>query len=554
MLLRAKKAQNLRKLLAKMSKLFDRLVKSRKLTPDFLNPKYEQLEDPYKLPDMKKAVNRLKTALKNQEKILIYGDYDVDGVTASTVMEETLKLAGVNPKNIEIMLPDRFIDGYGMSPKLIDHAKTKNITLVITVDCGSRNHEIIEELNELKIDSIITDHHETAETLPEAIAVINPKRTDSKSENLKNLAGVGVAFKFAEALVKENLIKNGQEKWLLDLVLIGTVCDSMPLIGENHILGFYGLKVLQKTRRPGLKELIKVARVKNLHSETIGFAIGPRLNAAGRLETAELSLNLLRAANSPEAAALAEKLEVLNKKRKSEQNLATKEIDERGEKTEPVIIEVGDWHEGILGIVAGRLVEKYHKPAFVLARVENDILKGSGRSFGDFNLATALDFAKNSLISGGGHAAAAGVKLEQKNLYQFREQINAYYQSLNLKNQTKYLKVTPDLELDDLSEISLELLEELKQLEPYGQQNEEPLFRLKNIKITEIRKMGVDENHLRLDIEDHHGKTLKLIAFFARENWLNLDYDAKIEPIVKLIENEFNGIKSVEAQIVDLIF
>ncbi|MBR2543405.1 single-stranded-DNA-specific exonuclease RecJ [Candidatus Saccharibacteria bacterium] len=537
-----------------MSKLFDRLVKSRKLTPDFLNPKYEQLEDPYKLPDMKKAVNRLKTALKNQEKILIYGDYDVDGVTASTVMEETLKLAGVNPKNIEIMLPDRFIDGYGMSPKLIDHAKTKNITLVITVDCGSRNHEIIEELNELKIDSIITDHHETAETLPEAIAVINPKRTDSKSENLKNLAGVGVAFKFAEALVKENLIKNGQEKWLLDLVLIGTVCDSMPLIGENHILGFYGLKVLQKTRRPGLKELIKVARVKNLHSETIGFAIGPRLNAAGRLETAELSLNLLRAANSPEAAALAEKLEVLNKKRKSEQNLATKEIDERGEKTEPVIIEVGDWHEGILGIVAGRLVDKYHKPAFVLARVENDILKGSGRSFGDFNLATALDFAKNSLISGGGHAAAAGVKLEQKNLYQFREQINAYYQSLNLKNQTKYLKVTPDLELDDLSEISLELLEELKQLEPYGQQNEEPLFRLKNIKITEIRKMGVDENHLRLDIEDHHGKTLKLIAFFARENWLNLDYDAKIEPIVKLIENEFNGIKSVEAQIVDLIF
>ena len=536
-----------------MSKLFEQLVKVRGLSPDFLNPKYEDLKDPFLLPDMKKATARIKTAIKNQEKILIYGDYDVDGVTASTLMEEALKHAGVKPENIEIMLPDRFIDGYGMSPKLIKAAEKFGANLVVTVDCGSRNHEIVNELNELKIDCIITDHHEVGETLPETIAVINPKRKDFKDENLKNLAGVGVAFKFAQALAKENLIQNGQEKWLLDLVLVGTICDSMPLTAENHILGFYGLKVLQKTRRPGLKELIKSARLKNLNSETIGFVIGPRLNAAGRLETANLSLNLLRADNNPTAAALAEKLETLNKKRKTEQNLALKEIEERPETTEPVIIETGKWHEGILGIVAGRLVEKYEKPAFVLSETENGIFKGSGRSFGDFNLAEALNFAKDSIIGGGGHAAAAGVKVEQKNLYRFRETINEYYKSLKLKDQKKYLKKSADLEVENLADLNLDFLNELKQLEPFGTGNEEPIFRLKNIQIAEIRKMGAEENHLRLDVRDKHGNTLKLVAFFAPENWLNLDYEAKIEPIIKLTENDFNGIKSPEAQILDII-
>ena len=537
----------------KLNKLFERLIKIRGLTEDFLNPKYENLEDPFILPDMEKAVECLKTAIKTDEKILIYGDYDVDGVTASTVMESALKLAGVKPENLEIMLPDRFLDGYGMSPKLIERAKKQGITLVITVDCGSHNHEIIDELNELKIDTIVTDHHEVGETLPEAIAVINPKRRDSKSENLRNLAGVGVAFKFAEALAKEGMIENGQEKWLLDLVLIGTICDNMLLIGENHILGFYGLKVLAKTRRPGLRELMQSAGVKNLNSESIGFQIGPRLNAAGRLDTAELSLNLLRTDSAPEAASLTNKLEALNKKRNTEQISATNEIEKRGIIDGPVVIEVGNWHEGILGIVAGKLVERYQKPAFVLTEVENGYLKGSGRSFGDFNLAEALSNVKDLIISGGGHAAAAGVRLEQKNLYAFREKINAYYESLNLKNQEKYLKPTPDLDIEDLSELNLDFLEELKKLEPFGLGNEEPIFRLKNVNIELIRKMGADEKHLRLDIKDKKGRIMKLVAFYAPENWLNLDYEDKIEPIIKLTENDFNGVKSVEGRIIDSV-
>ena len=536
-----------------MNKIFIQLVKKRGLDPSFLHPKYEDSSDPYQLPDMKPAVKRIKQAINDQAKILIYGDYDADGVTASTVMEQTLIFAGIKPENITIMLPDRFTDGYGMSPKLIRRAQKQDNTLVITVDCGSHNHAIINELNALNIDTIITDHHETPDNLPEAVAVINPKRQDYHApNNLNHLAGVGVAFKFAQALVKEGIIKAGQEKWLLDLVLIGTICDSMLLTGENRILCYYGLKVLAKTRRPGLRELMRRAGVKSLNSDTIGFQIGPRLNAAGRLDTAEIALNLLRTTSPTEAASLANQLEELNKKRKTEQISATREIKERGIKDGSVIIETGHWHEGILGIVAGRLVEDYQKPAFVLSEVENNIYKGSGRSFGDFNLAEALNQVQDTIIGGGGHAGAAGVKIKQEKLYAFREQINAYYDSLNLKKQTQYLKQQPDLTLDDFSDLSFELLDELKTLEPYGPGNEEPIFRLTNTIISEVHRLGADRNHLRLDLKDKNGKHLKLLAFYAPEEWLQLTSDVKVEPTVKLLENNFNGVKSLEARIVDL--
>ena len=536
-----------------MDKLFIRLLKARGLTPSFLSPKYEELSDPFSLKSMDKATSRIKKAIKNHEKILIYGDYDVDGVTASTLMEQTLIFAGVNPDHITIMLPDRFADGYGMSPKLIKKAQAISATLVITVDCGSRNHEIVSGLNELKIDTIVTDHHETDDEMPEATAVINPHRKDAPTEALQNLAGVGVAFKLAQALVQNNLISPGQEKWLLDLVLIGTICDNMTLIGENRILGFYGLKVLTKTRRPGLKELMKLAGVKTLTSESIGFQIGPRLNAAGRLDTADIALNLLRSKSAPEAAALAAKLEGLNKKRKLEQNSATREIKNRGIGDDPVIIETGNWHEGILGIIAGRLVEEYHKPAFVLANTTDGFYKGSGRSFGDFNLADALNFAKSSIISGGGHAAAAGVKVHQDNLFKFREQINEYYRSLKLADQERFLKVKPDLEVENLSDFSLDLLDDLKSLEPYGAGNEEPIFRLKNVEILENRKMGAEGQHLRLDVKGKDGKILKLVAFYAPENWLRIEPGEQLDVTIKLIENEWNGTRSVEGHIVDIV-
>ena len=537
-----------------MNKLFIRLLKSRNLTPDFLHPHYEKLADPFTMPDMKNAINRIKQAVDGNERILIYGDYDVDGVTASTVMEQALIMAGAKSDNLLIMLPDRFADGYGMSPKLVKRAVEQNINLVITVDCGSRNHDIVAQLNSSNIDCVITDHHETDDELPKAIAIVNPKRKDYQAQNgLRDLAGVGVAFKIAQALTKEGMIKDGQEKWLLDLVVIGTMCDSMPITNENRILGFYGLKVLEQTRRLGLKELMKNAGVNKLNSDSVGFQIGPRLNAAGRLKTADLALNLLRASSPAEAANLAAKLEELNKQRKTEQLSAVKEIDQRGVSNEPVIVEAGKWHEGIIGIVAGRLVEKYHRPAFVFTELENGTFKGSSRSFGDFNLAEALSNLEDAIISGGGHAGAAGVRIAENQLETFRARINDYYRNLHLSDQSKFFISQPDLEVEEFSDFTLEFMQDLKLLEPFGAGNEEPIFLLKNVSIRGLRTMGANGQHLRIDLADQNGKTLKLVAFYAPEKWLNLDPDYdQIEPIVKLVENDFNGVRSVEARIIDL--
>lgn len=537
-----------------MSKLFEQLLHARGLDREFLHPDYQHLSDPYSLPDMPQAIGRIQKAVATNEKILIYGDYDVDGVTASTVMENTLKLAGIPQENISIMLPDRFADGYGMSPRMVKHAKAQGATLVITVDCGSRNHAIIDELNALQIDTIVTDHHECGDSLPAAVAVVNPKRpdyTDTKA-GLKNLAGVGVAFKLAQGLVQAGLIPAGQEKWLLDLVLIGTICDNMLLLGENRTLGYYGMKVLDKTRRAGLRELMTKARVKNLTSESIGFQIGPRLNAAGRLQTADLALDLLRANSAVDAAALAAQLEELNKARRTEQRAATQEISARGVSKDPVIVETGKWHEGILGIVAGRLVEEYHRPAFVLTQVENNTYKGSGRSFGDFSLAMALDYAKDTIIGGGGHAGAAGVRVDSDKLEAFREKINEYYRGLHLPDQSKYLKQHADLDVTNLADLSLDFLAELKSLEPFGAGNEEPIFALQNMSIANTTRMGAERNHLRIDMRDKAGNHMKLVAFFAPDHWLSLTPEDEITPLVKLTANEFNGVTSAEARIVDI--
>ncbi len=538
-----------------MNKLFTQIVNSRHLTDDFIHPKYGSLADPFELPDMDKAINRIKQAIKNQEKILIYGDYDVDGVTASTVMANSLKLAGIEQGQVGIMLPDRFVDGYGMSPRLLERARKDKISLVITVDCGSRNHTIIDELNKNHIDTIVTDHHECEDTLPEAVAVINPHRHDYEGrEDLKDLAGVGVAFKLAQALVKEGLIKNAQEKWLLDLVLIGTLCDSMRITSENRILTYFGKIVLEKTRRPGLIELMKNADVKTVNSETIGFRIGPRLNAAGRLETAEISLKLLRTTSSTEATALARTLENLNKERKTAQRAATDEIEKRlsAENLPSVIIETGSFHEGIIGIVAGRLVENYHRPAFVLTEVSEETLKGSGRSFGEFNLAKALEYAKDVIEGGGGHSAAAGVQVKRENLFAFREKINEYYNSLNLENQERFLKYQPDLEIDNISDLNLDFLDEVSALEPFGRENEEPILCLKNAQIVDQQAMGEKKNHLKLILKCG-SNTIKAIAFFAPAGWFDLDITTPHTFIIKPVLNEFNGTRSCEAHLLDVL-
>lgn len=536
-----------------MSKLFDQLLEQRGFGASFLRPRYQDLTDPFVLPDMEQAINRIRHAMEQKERIMIYGDYDVDGVTASTALADTLALAGVPPERLQIMLPNRFTDGYGMSPRLVERAKQQGISLVITVDCGSRNHDIIGQLKKSGIDTIVTDHHECGDTLPDAVAIINPKRPDfpEKYQYLRDLAGVGVVFKLTEALRDRGLIPAGQEKWLLDLVLLGTICDSMPLTGENRILCYYGTKVITKTRRLGLRELVRRAGVRNFTSDSIGFQLGPRLNVAGRLRSADLSLQLLRTTSHTEAAALAEQLNTLNQERKAAQQQATKEIASRGLRSDPVLIEVGDWHEGIIGIVAGRLVEQFHRPSFVLTSTSEDpqILKGSARSFGDFNLAEALNHAAEHILSGGGHAAAAGVSLERARLDDFRAAINDYYRGLHLVDQDQFWRVRPDLSVSGLTGLSLDFLDELKTLEPYGEGNQKPIFRLDDIHITNAARLGADRQHLRLDVADRAGNRLKIMAFSAPSDWLALTPEDHIAPLITLESNTYQGVTSVEARL-----
>ena len=336
----------------------------------------------------------------------------------------------------------------------------------------------------------------------------------------------------------------------------------MTLSKLNRELTFYGKKVLEKTRRPGLKELMRIAGCSEISSEAIGFQIGPRLNAGGRMESAEISLSLLMSDSKVEAVKLAEQLNNLNSERRNEQILAMQEIEEERseELARDVIVVSGEWHEGVLGIIAGRLVEKYHKPAFVLSKVSmkdidgdgiSDIYKGSGRSFGDFNLADAIRSCA-SICGGGGHAMACGVKILPEMIEDFADEVNAYYNSLGLKNQEKSLEIDGEFSESDLRQFDEELLEDIAQLEPFGNGNEEPTFELFNVEIVEARAVGKEGKHLRMVVRDEMNTRMTLIAFSAPEEWLNTQVGEKVSVVVRLMKNEWNGRVFVEGRILNL--
>lgn len=530
-----------------MNKIFEQLLGERGLKRADLKPRYEELISPWELPDMDKGVRRIIEAIERREKILIYGDYDVDGITASAVMYETLKLIG--GEVAEVMLPDRFVDGYGMSKKVVQKARKAGVKLVITVDCGSSNGEIVQELKEVGVDTIITDHHEILFGLPDAIAVVNPKRTDRLvNPELKGLCGAEVAFEMARALMKKKKITQGQEKWLMDLVILGMVADSVKMTGENWKIGYFGMIVLKKTRRLGLKNLFRVAGITEVNTSNVGFRIAPRLNAAGRMETAELAFKLLVTKNVTEAAMGAEKLEQLNKERKEAQNQAVREI-EAGE--EAVIVARGCFHEGVIGIVAGRLMEQYRRPAFVFTEVGEGCLKCSGRSFGEFNLGETLKECEDLLVKGGGHAAACGATIAGQDFEEFKRRVNGFYEKLKLENQERFFEIEPDVWVEDLGELTEKLVEDLRLLEPFGEGNESPIFGLRKVNVRTVRKMGQEQNHVMMEVEKGE-KTLKVKAFFAPEAWLEIKTGEVIDMLIEIGVNEWNGTRSVEGMIKEI--
>lgn len=513
-------------------------IKNRRQREDFLNPKYSQLGDPMLLPDIAIAISRIKEARSKNEKVYIYGDYDVDGITATTLLLDALNSFGISAS---YYMPDRFAEGYGMSASGVRAIAEAGGSLIITVDCGSRSVDEIALASELSIDVIVTDHHSLGDKLPECIAVINPKRKDSNYA-FNDLAGVGVAFTLVRALQGElKGLEPGQEKWLLDLVALGTTCDIVSMTGENRILVKWGLEVARKSRRYGFDALSVVSSVDKLtlNTEDFGYRFGPRLNAAGRLESAELSLKLMLASNAAEATSVAQKLDKQNSLRRSAQSKIFKEASLVADgTTDPVIIASDkDWSHGVVGIVAAKIVEKYKKPAFIMQEI-GDETKGSARSFGDFHLANAIDAARDTIITGGGHALAAGVTLKTEKLEEFKQAINKYYEGLKLGDQAQLLEQRADADLIDLSVVSLEFIKETEKFQPFGKDNEPPLFRA-NVNILEYKKVGADRSHLRLTVTDDKGNKFVAIGFGLAENYDVNTVEAEI--IFEIQKNEFNG-------------
>lgn len=556
-----------------MSNLFEEILRSRGLIGHvrnaFLDPSYDAKHDPFLLPDMDKAVDRLVAAHKNKEKITIYGDYDIDGLTASTVLIDSFESFGF--EQVNVFIPNRFVEGYGLTVAAVEKIAADGANLIVTVDCGSLSEKEIIRANELGVDIIVTDHHNVAPVQPPAVAVINPKRLlqdypeDYEKLLLKpdspkkgtlypflDLAGVGVAFKLVQALqTRLEGLSAGQEKWLLDLVALGTVCDVVTLVDENRANVYWGLKVMARTRRPGLKALMAVSGVEpeKVNARSLGFGLGPRMNAAGRLETAQYALDMLRAKDDTAALEKARLLDDMNKARRAQQDAILEEAIVQAEKysNDPVLVVSGKgWSHGIIGIVAAKLLERYKKPTYVLEEMGEEA-KGSARSYGDFSAADAIRASDDLIIKGGGHKLAAGVTLPTKNIQAFRERVNAFYRDQKLFNQQALLLPTADA-IADLSDITEELVEKIASLEPFGSGNPQPVIMSEDVLVIHQRRMGNEAQHVKLEVQARSGVSLQLLAFSAPEHFfaepgerLTVWYQPDI--------NEWNGRRTVEGRL-----
>ena len=558
--------------------LFEQILEARGLKGEarelFLSPRYEAGHDPFLLPDMQRAVDRLVKAREQQDRITIYGDYDIDGLTATTVLVEALTAFGF--RFVETFIPNRFVEGYGMTVEAVERIAATGATLIITVDCGSLSEGPIKRANELGVDVIVTDHHNVAPIQPPAVAVINPKRLlqdhPKKYRNLQliskiqdprskihplypflDLPGVGVAFKLVQALqTRLDGLPIGQEKWLLDRVALGTVCDVVTLIDENRTHAYWGLKVLAKTKRPGLKALMAVSGVEPeiVNARSLGFALGPRMNAAGRLETAKYAQEMLLAKKGEHALELAQQLDAMNAERRADQDVIHKAATAQAEKhryDNVLVVSHPDWNHGIVGIVAAKLLEKYKKPTFVLQEIGNES-KGSARSYGDFSAADAIRASDDLITKGGGHKLAAGVTLPTANIDLFRQRVNEYYVALELPPQAPLLLPKADVTIKDLSEVDEQLVNQLAMLEPFGNGNPEPVLCLEEAAVASVRRMGADAQHLKIDIVDSTARHIQLIAFNADTSWQPEPGDVA-SVWFQLTINEWQGRKSVEGRL-----
>ena len=531
-----------------------RAIRTEEEINDFLNPDYGKLHDPFLFQDMQKSVERIRAAIDKSERICIYADYDADAITAAVVIFLALQKLGVEA---DCYIPDRFTEGYGMNLDAINKIKDKGVGLIITVDCGTNAVEEAKHCKDLGIDLIITDHHEVTGELPQAYALINPKNPQDLYP-YPYLTGVGVAYKLVQALfsgityhVTRN-IPEGWEKWLLDLVAIGTVADCQSLTMENRILVSFGLKVLSKTRRTGLRALLTLAAVNldKVDAYTLGFIIAPRINAAGRIKHADLAFQLLVSNNQTEAEKLAIELNSLNSHR---QGLTEQILSEAKEQVEiisdkKILLASGsNWPKGVVGLVAGKLAEEYCRPVLIMERGEV-YATGSARSVANFNMVEALGFSKDLLSKYGGHNQAAGFTLPTNNIGALYQKLLEYAESINFTNGQPILEADAVMEG---SELTWENFDYLKKFGPFGVGNPKPKFVGYGLTLTDFRLVGSKNQHLKL-IVGFGGHVLEAMAFGKSFLQTQLKKGQVLDMVFELDANEWNGNKKLQLKIVDL--
>lgn len=511
----------------------------------YLNPTVANFHDPFLLHDMEKSVERIQQAVENGEKILVYGDYDADGITSTTVMKEAIELIG---GNVCYYLPNRFTDGYGPNISVYKRMiEEEGVQLIVTVDNGVSGHEAIDFANSQKIDVIITDHHELPDELPKAYAVIHPRHPKGNYP-FGDLAGVGVAFKVATALLGEIPIES------LDLVAIGTIADLVSLTDENRALVKIGLEIMKQSERIGLNALADVSKVDlmNVTEETVGFTIAPRLNAIGRLGDASPGVELLSTFDEVEAANIATFIQQKNTERQTiVKEITAEALDMAKSNTNDSILFLinKNWHQGVLGIVASRIVKELHKPTIVLnLDEESGLLKGSGRSIQGVDLFKVLNTVKSDLESFGGHHMAAGLTFHQSNLEVIKAKVNQKMIELGVSSSVK-----EELLIDsvlDLEAINIEFIERLKLLAPFGTDNPSPYFLIKSNKLKNIKQIGADNAHLKCQLSEKE-VDVDCMAFNRGLELHEFEFADEIEVVGQLSINEWNGFRKPQVLLSD---
>ena len=531
-----------------ISKNIAKILNARNITDmtsvkKYFSDEYEEGYDPFLMHDMQKAVGRINEAIENEEKILVYGDYDADGITSTVLLVETLISMGAN---VSSYIPNRFEEGYGPNKEAFTKIIDSGITLIITVDNGIAGVEEVDLANELGCDVIVTDHHKIQDTIPNAYAIIHPEHPEGNYP-FKKLAGVGVAFKLAHALLEIF------PDFLLDLVAIGTIADMVSITDENRIFVKQGLELINEDPRIGLKMLLELSGIDTkIDEQTVGFYIAPKLNSIGRMDSAKLGLTFLMAEEPVTARALAEQIEQYNIQRKQVTEDIVKDVISKIENSEKkqknVIMVSGEYHEGVLGIVASNIVEKYQKPVFIMNEKEG-VLKGSARSIFDFNIYEAMNKISDLFLAFGGHTLAAGFSFEKSNFEKIEEFLDNEFEEFKQNND---LKANKNIDIvTSLEDISYQFLNSLDALKPYGMDFEKPTVLIENAMVLNKAYFGSEKQYLRLTIADEVGN-LDCITFKDSVTFDKVEKNDIIDLLCNIDKNNFNGRTKLQAHIIDI--